>query len=602
MHAAGVWLKEVKNGNSFTFISIMQQPPGIDTIKSNTATQVSAFSTLHCRSPQARCCTLYVLDVDSFVPMKGLYDNRALRRNKFLAPFTYFLLFFLSLTPCIVPYSEAFMHTSFYNTMLKSRPRITFLGHFHTLSKRRPVLNNPTSQTKVHFTSAPSLTFEHVSTLKRLQGKPEIADFLQRLASNMPGIESNVELYQSLYPFELDTFQLESLKSLIEGNNILLTTPTGSGKTLVGELAMYYSIMKDMRVIYTTPLKALSNQKYIEFCKKFGGDRVSLTTGDITINKGAPITVMTTEIFRNQLYSSGRKNFDQYSNYHSIGPDDRKWDRHFMVVFDEFHFMNDDERGTVWEESIIACPNDLRILALSATIGNAQLISDWMTSCNGPTKWINSIHRPVPLKYHYAFKNIMIPFFSDPSVGPGAKHHTSKQVVNPGWKLNPVIKKLEKCSSVKLRRGAKGFKTAIGSSGLCPRYTDVARILVENGQLPAIFFIFSRNQCEQAANYIFNSNMCLLEKSDIMEVNLALQNFMRQNPSLPITKDSIKLLHAGIAVHHAGLLPIWKLFIEELFAANKLKVIFATETLAAGISYVLHDVAFCGCISFIFFH
>src|SRR5262249_33510078 len=146
--------------------------------------------------------------------------------------------------------------------------------------------------------------------------------------------------------------------------NVLVCTPTGSGKTVVGELAIYYALMKGRRLIYTTPLKALSNQKYLDFCKRYGEHRVGLHTGDTKFNSLAQIVVMTTEIFRNSIYSREP----------GVVSDT------FAVCFDEFHYMNDAERGTVWEESIIACPSDVRIIALSATMGNVASIRDWIST------------------------------------------------------------------------------------------------------------------------------------------------------------------------------------------------------------------------------
>ena len=182
------------------------------------------------------------------------------------------------------------------------------------------------------------------------RGTPDVVDRLENLASKYPGIEIDMDVYKLLYPFPLDEFQQDGIKSLIQGNNVIVTTPTGSGKTLVAELAIYFALMMGLRVAYTTPLKALSNQKFADFKKRYGGDRVGLLTGDIAINRGASITVMTTEVFRNMIYDTDSES--QLSNY-------------FAVIFDEFHYMNDPDRGTVWEESVISCPPHIRILALS---------------------------------------------------------------------------------------------------------------------------------------------------------------------------------------------------------------------------------------------
>lgn len=246
---------------------------------------------------------------------------------------------------------------------------------------------------------------KYMDEIIKLRGTPELVDRLENLASKYPGLELNMDLYRSLYSFKLDTFQENGLQELMSGNNVLVTTPTGSGKTLVGELAIYFALMMGLRVAYTTPLKALSNQKFKDFKDRYGADRVGLLTGDIAINRGAPITIMTTEVFRNMIYDHDSRN--QLSNL-------------FMVCFDEFHFMNDPDRGTVWEESVISCPPSVRILALSATMGNVADIQGWISSIHGPTSLVASDYRPVPLRYFFAMKQGLFPLFRNPNAGPGA--------------------------------------------------------------------------------------------------------------------------------------------------------------------------------------
>ena len=260
--------------------------------------------------------------------------------------------------------------------------------------------------------------------------KAEQTDLLQSVANKYPGIEIDMNLYRSLYPFKLDKFQEDGLNNLMEGKNVLVTTPTGSGKTIVGELAIYFALMMGLRVAYTTPLKALSNQKFADFKERFGADRVGLLTGDIAINRGAAVTIMTTEVFRNMIYDGDSKN--QLNNL-------------FCVIFDEFHYMNDPDRGTVWEESVISCPEHVRILALSATMGNSDEIQGWMESIHGPTALVASTHRPVPLRYMFALKKGMFSLFRDPNAGPGSLNGVTKIKNKPdaGSVLNPFIEKEE---------------------------------------------------------------------------------------------------------------------------------------------------------------
>eukprot|EP01035_Chromulina_nebulosa_P019087 gene19087-24915_t len=373
-----------------------------------------------------------------------------------------------------------------------------------------------------------------------------------------------------------NSFQTDGLSSLMSGNNVMVSTPTGSGKTIVGELAIYFALMMGLRVAYTTPLKALSNQKYQDFKTRFGGDRVGLLTGDIAINRGAPITIMTTEVFRNIVYDTDSSS--QLSNL-------------FMVCFDEFHFMNDPDRGTVWEESVISCPPSVKILALSATMGNVDEIKGWISSIHGPTDLILSSHRPVPLRYLFAMKQGLMPLFRDPNAGPGSMNGISKAQgkLDAGSVINPSIIKLEeqllrKGQQRQTRSGRPLKDVKVNPNAMIPKYSDIAEKLQKLKLLPAIIFIFSRVGCEDSAKSLLQSGLKLLNDNEIQYVTQAVIAFTKINPEIPINKQSIQMLRAGVGVHHAGLIPVWKAFIEDLFNANKIKVLFATETLAAGVN------------------
>lgn len=408
-----------------------------------------------------------------------------------------------------------------------------------------------------------------------LRGTPELVDRLENLAQKHPGIELNLDLYRAIYPFKLDDFQEKGLTSLMAGNNVLVTTPTGSGKTVVGELAIYFALMMGLRVAYTTPLKALSNQKFQDFTAKYGGDRVGLLTGDIAINRGAPILIMTTEVFRNMIYDQDSES--QLSNL-------------FMVCFDEFHFMNDPDRGTVWEESVISCPPSVRILALSATMGNVEEIKGWMSSIHGPTELVLSDHRPVPLRYLFALKQGLMPLFRDPNAGPGGTSGVVKVkgALDPGSAMNPAILRIEEQAvrsvQSKVSRTGRPFKAPkVNPQVMIPKYSDLAEELASLKMLPAIVFIFSRVGCEQSAKLVMQAKTKLLTDEEVLYVSQAIGMFARANPEIPVSKASVQMLRAGVGVHHAGLISVWKAFIEDLFNANKIKVLFATETLAAGI-------------------
>ena len=354
---------------------------------------------------------------------------------------------------------------------------------------------------------------EYRDELVSLRGTPELMDRLENLVKKHPGIERNINLYRTIYPFQLDDFQEQGLTSLQNGNNVIVTTPTGSGKTVVGELAIYYALMRGLKVAYTTPLKALSNQKFQDFKNKYGGDRVSLLTGDIAINRGAPITVMTTEVFRNMIYDSDMGSDSQLNNL-------------FMVCFDEFHYMNDPDRGTVWEESIISCPENVRILALSATMGNVKDIKGWISSIHGPTELVVSEHRPVPLKYVFALKQGIMPLFRDPQAGPGAPMGIKKKdgKFDSGSQLNPTITKIEeevirRAQSRAITKTGRPIKTNKNQNSMVPRYSDMISELNRLKKLPTIVFIFSRAGCEQSAKLVTQSDVNLLSADEVNYVS-----------------------------------------------------------------------------------
>ena len=217
---------------------------------------------------------------------------------------------------------------------------------------------------------------------------------------NYPALSPELDL-SSIFPFELDEFQKNAIASLNAERSVVVCAPTGSGKTLIGEYAIYRALSRGKRVFYTTPLKALSNQKLRDFREKFGFDQVGLLTGDASIHRDAPILVMTTEIFRNMLYGT------------PIGQVGTSLTDVEAVVLDECHYMNDRQRGTVWEESIIYCPREVQLVALSATVANSDQLTDWLNQVHGPTDLIFSDFRPVPLEFHFGNTKGLFPLLSD---------------------------------------------------------------------------------------------------------------------------------------------------------------------------------------------
>ncbi|MFL0756341.1 MAG: DEAD/DEAH box helicase, partial [Prochlorococcus sp.] len=351
----------------------------------------------------------------------------------------------------------------------------------------------------------------------------------------------------AIFPFPLDEFQLEAIEALNQGHSVVVSAPTGSGKTLVGEYAIHRAISHERKVFYTTPLKALSNQKLRDFREQFGSQNVGLMTGDLSVNREASIVVMTTEIFRNMLYAEADQDDDPLADVEA-------------VVLDECHYMNDSQRGTVWEESIIHCPSSVQLVALSATVANAGQLTDWIEQVHGPTRLVLSDFRPVPLHFSFCSAKGLHPLLNDAGTG-----------------LHP---------NSKVWRAPKGYKRK-GRSPKPPQpepppISFVIAQMAEREMLPAIYFIFSRRGCDKAVRDL--GSQCLVSPSQQDQIQQRLRVYSEANPEAVRDGIHADALLRGIAAHHAGVLPAWKELIEELFQQGLVKVVFATETLAAGIN------------------
>ena len=350
-----------------------------------------------------------------------------------------------------------------------------------------------------------------------------------------------------LFPFPLDGFQLEAIDALNQGHSVVVSAPTGSGKTLIGEYAIYRALAHGQRVFYTTPLKALSNQKLRDFRAQFGNDQVGLMTGDLTANREAPIVVMTTEIFRNMLYAE-------------LDGDEDPLEGVEAVVLDECHYMNDSQRGTVWEESIIHCPPPIQLVALSATVANAGQLTDWIEQVHGPTDLIVSNFRPVPLQFSFCSAKGLHPLLNEAGTG-----------------LHP---------NCKVWRAPKGHqrkgKTPKPPQPEAPSLGFVVAQLAERQMLPAIVFLFSRRGCDTAVRDLAKAS--LVNEAEAARLLQRVEAFAENSPEAVRDGGHADALLRGVAAHHAGVLPAWKELIEELFQEGLVKVVFATETLAAGIN------------------
>ena len=347
------------------------------------------------------------------------------------------------------------------------------------------------------------------------------------------------------FDFKLDDFQEEALFHINNGKSVVVCAPTGAGKTCIAQMAIHKALDEGFRIFYTTPLKALSNQKYSDFSQKYGQDKVGLLTGDTSINRNAQIVVMTTEVFRNMLYGT---------NFGSV-TDNLKDVRY--VVLDEVHYMNDEQRGTVWEESIIYCPTNVQIIALSATVANSQQLTDWINTVHSRTELVYTDFRPVPLRYYYY---------------DSSKPFDILPLFTPEGRLNKKIKPESKAKYFG-RRGSKMPQRQVAK--------DVVSVLHKKNMLPAIYFTFSRKKCDEQMEKC--AGLCLTTPEEQKEIKTIVDEYIAENPYLYNNKH-LEYVLCGVASHHAGLLPAWKVLVEKLFQKGLIKVVFATETLAAGIN------------------
>lgn len=352
---------------------------------------------------------------------------------------------------------------------------------------------------------------------------------------------------QEFFEFPLDPFQDEACEAIDRGENVLLCAPTGAGKTAVAEWAMHVALSAGHRCFYTTPLKALSNQKFFDLCQRFGEEQVGLSTGDVSVRSQAPLVVMTTEVYRNMLYAAGPKG--QATALRNV----------VSVILDECHYMNDTDRGTVWEESIIYSPPEVKLVGLSATVANAREMADWLEDIHGPTRLVSTDFRPVPLRHYYFRKEYLMAVFDSDG---------------PRKKINPKLFRFKDERSPK-RKAGQTFREV-----LCDPAKLLAR-LESQDMLPAIYFVFSRRGCETLMEQARGSVSLTLQEQE--RIDRVIRSRAANNPEI-LEHPHLDSLRRGLSVHHAGMLPVWKSLVEHLFAQGLLKVVFATETLAAGIN------------------
>ena len=398
-------------------------------------------------------------------------------------------------------------------------------------------------------------------------------------------MDDTLAAFRAGYPFALDDYQVTACEQVAAGRGVLVAAPTGAGKTVVGEFAVHLAVETGRKCFYTTPIKALSNQKYHDLVERYGEDRVGLLTGDTTVNGEAPVVVMTTEVLRNMIYAGSR-------TLKGLG----------YVVMDEVHYLADRFRGPVWEEVIISLAPSVQLVALSATVSNAEEFGDWLDEVRGGVEVVVSERRPVPLFQHVAVGRRLVDLFA------------SRTVSKPdeAW-VNPELLALAKQESRGLRddsrrprgQSGRGKKTVAYGSGrygggasrgrqestsrhLVPRRDGTVERLAAENLLPAIYFIFSRQGCDTAVGQLMRSGLQLTTKAERAALDeIAARHVQGLSPADLAAleyRDFQTAFRAGIAAHHAGLLPAFKEAVEEGFAAGLVKVVFATETLALGIN------------------
>lgn len=384
-----------------------------------------------------------------------------------------------------------------------------------------------------------------------------------------------------IYDFPIDKFQRLAVQAFLRGSSVIVSAPTSSGKTLIAEAAAVATVARGRRLFYTTPLKALSNQKFRDFRKTFGENNVGLLTGDSSVNKDAKILIMTTEILRNMLYQS--VGISTGSRLFHVD----------VIVLDEVHYLSDISRGTVWEEIVIYCPKEVQLICLSATVANPDELAGWIGQIHGKTELVTSTKRPVPLTWYFSLKNSLLPLLDEKGTRMNRKLSLDYMQLSAS-RIEPYNE--NKTRKHRLGKNEQGLnhiasisrQTSLSKNDISsirrtqvPQIRDTLWHLRARDMLPAIWFIFNRRGCDAAVEYLEDCN--LLDECEAGEVELEFRRFRMQYPDA-VRDIAVKGLLRGIAAHHAGCLPLWKSFTEELFQRGLVKVVFATETLAAGIN------------------
>ncbi|HSY15386.1 MAG TPA: DEAD/DEAH box helicase, partial [Jatrophihabitantaceae bacterium] len=389
--------------------------------------------------------------------------------------------------------------------------------------------------------------------------------------------------FRAGYPFELDDFQARACEQLESGYGVLVCAPTGAGKTVVGEFAVHLALAAGQKCFYTTPIKALSNQKFADLVSRYGAEKVGLLTGDNAVNSDAPVVVMTTEVLRNMLYVSSPA-------LAGLG----------YVVMDEVHYLGDRFRGAVWEEAIIHLPAAVRLVSLSATVSNAEEFGDWLITVRGDTKVIVHETRPVPLWQHMLVGPRLFDLFG---TGDGAGDRVGGDPAAPGSGVRPKVDaELVRYINERMRYvdpGAVNRQSRDHGRGHAggrrpprgwrpPSRPDVITRLNREGLLPAITFIFSRAGCDAAVRQCVHAGLWLTEPQEREPIRALVELRTKALDAADLDVlgywEFLDGLTRGVAAHHAGMVPVFKETVEALFERGLVRAVFATETLSLGIN------------------
>ncbi|RYJ05800.1 MAG: DEAD/DEAH box helicase, partial [Actinomycetales bacterium] len=356
-------------------------------------------------------------------------------------------------------------------------------------------------------------------------------------ASRADRVHPHLAEFRDHHPFALDPFQVEACREVEDGRGVLVAAPTGSGKTIVGEFAVHVALATGRKCFYTTPIKALSNQKFHDFAERHGEENVGLLTGDTSVNGDAPIVVMTTEVLRNMLYAGSR-------TLDGLG----------YVVMDEVHYLADRFRGAVWEEVIIGLADSVSIISLSATVSNAEEFGEWLTEVRGDTVTIVEERRPVPLHQHVLVGRKLFPLFED----------------GPDQQVNRQLERMAREDFLLVRGNGRGRPPRGGkrprSNHRTPGRVEVVEKLESEGLLPAIVFIFSRAGCAAAVQQVLDARINLTTPEERAEIEAFVDEACSHLP-----QDDLHVLGfhefrdglgRGVSAHHAGMLPAFKEIVE----------------------------------------